>query len=153
MIRKAYILKTISLFLSFWMLFASVGLSVDFHYCEGQLVDWSLIGEELKCDHEKEETKQQDSCCEATHEMICHKGETAHEDSNCCDSDEAEVVIESEFNISSEEIDIAIPTLFLFSFYFSIPESNFDSDYLVEHQQKPPIPINRKLATLQTFLL
>ena len=39
MIRKSYILKTISLFLSFWMLFASAGLSVDFHYCEGEIID------------------------------------------------------------------------------------------------------------------
>lgn len=135
------------------MLFASAGLSVDFHYCEGEIVDWSIFGEDLECDHEKEKSKQQDSCCEATHNMVCEQNESSHEESNCCDSDEAEVVIESEFNISSDKIEISIPALFLFSFYYSEINSEFDSDYHVEHQQKPPIPINRKLAALQSFLI
>lgn len=154
MIRNTYILKTISLFLSFWMLCASAGLSIDFHYCEGKIVDWSITGQELECHHDKEgEKEKMDSCCKASQEVLCHESETNSTKSNCCDTDEAEVIIENEFNISSENIEFSLPLL-LFTSYF-IQEKGFSPYFKIPvvQQQKPPIPINRKLAILETFVI
>ncbi len=135
------------------MLFASAGLSVDFHYCEGEIVDWSIIGQELECDHEKEESKSVDSCCEATHVLVCNESETNHNDSNCCDTDEAEVVIENEFNISSEEINTTAPLLVLLSFFIQSKTIDNSDELFYTQEQKPSVPINRRLATLETFLI
>ena len=153
MIRNSYILKTIALFLSFWMFFASAGLSIDFHYCEGKIVDWSVFGGEPECDHDNKEIKEVDSCCEATQKMTCHEGEAEIQESNCCDSDQTEIIIENEFNISSEEVEYTVPVLFLASFFIQLEIIEDNLNYLVEDQQKPPIPINRKLASLQSFLI
>ncbi|MDB9932012.1 hypothetical protein OAD28_04725 [Flavobacteriales bacterium] len=153
MIRNSYILKTISLFLSFWMLFASAGLSVDFHYCEGEIVDWSIIGQELECEHEKEEAEKVDSCCEAKQVMACNQNESNHNDSNCCDTDEAQVIIENDFNISSEEINTTAPLLVLLSFFVQSETIDNSDELFYVQKQKPLIPINRRLATLETFLI
>jgi hypothetical protein len=154
MIRNNYILKTLSLFLSFWMFTASAGISVDFHYCEGEIVDWTILGQELECDHEKEDIKETDSCCKANnHEVICNDTEFTQVDSNCCDSSEAQVIIENEFNISSEEIELIFPALYFLSFFIQSDESALDTKHIIEYQKKVSIPINRKLAVLQTFLI
>ena len=135
------------------MLFASAGLSVDFHYCEGEIVDWSIIGQELECDHEKEEAENVDSCCEVSHAVVCNEGETSHNDSNCCDTDEAEVVIENEFNVSSEELNTAAPLLVLLSFFVQSETVDNSDELFYVQKQKPLIPINRRLATLETFVI
>lgn len=135
------------------MLFASVGLSIDFHYCEGEIVDWSIIGQELKCDHEKEEAKNVDSCCEASENKNCNENETNHNDFNCCDTDESEVVIENEFNLSSEQKLVVAPLLVLLSFVNQTEAIENSTEQFFSDKEKPAVPINRRLAALETFLI
>lgn len=153
MIRNTYILKTTSLLLSFWMLCASAGLSVDFHYCEGELVDWSIIGEELQCDHDKEETKQLDACCESSEKMSCNENDMAHEEGNCCSSDEAQVVIENEFKLSAEETNPFAPLLILMPFFLKKEAVETSKESFFSQEKEPFVPINRRLAVLETFLI
>lgn len=152
MIRNNYILKTVSLFLSFWMLSASSGLSVSFHYCEGKIVDWSLIGQELECDHE-EESEENSSCCEATHELMCHSDTKSYTEDNCCESGEAQMSIQQEFNVASEDLKTETTALFLFSLFSSQETKENLHSFLSQEDRITPLPINRRLASLQTFLL
>ncbi len=152
MIRNTYILKTLSLFLSFWMLTASTGLSVDFHYCEGKIVDWSISGSELICEHEKSDV-QEDSCCKATHNKVCDSQTTEINQSDCCKSGEAEMNVSQNFNLANAELDVVIPLFVSYPFQMSGVDFNV-GEYLVHcDQEVPPTPKLRRLALIQSFLL
>ena len=150
---KPFILKSTSLLLSFWMLIASTGLSVDFHYCEGEIVDWSIFTDDLGCEHEKELESKID-CCEATHAMVCNDNEENHlTRGNCCSSDEAEVIIETEFNISSNEVEFEIPQL-LFLWSFLEPANNtLIAEVNREYSISLPKQRHKNLSINQVFLL
>lgn len=152
MIRNSFILKTISVFLTFWMLFASAGLSVDFHYCDGEIVDWNISGNELICNHAKQEAEPS-SCCKSSHDFL----ETSHKftqiEDDCCDTGEAEMVVSQEFDLSKSEIEFLIPVVFYFS--LNLPSVKSESVKQIGEQKVnfPSIPILRKLACIQTFII
>lgn len=153
MIKNKVILKTVSLFLSFWMLLASSGLSIDFHYCEGELVDWSLFDAHSGCDHEKKEIIQE-SCCESSPIMECHdQSREQIKKENCCSSDEAHVNIEAQFNLVAQEVEFTIPQLI---YSYSIIESKLSDkeeiNYLLDRKIPPTLP-KKELSFIQVFLL
>ena len=69
-----------ALIMAFLMFFTSVGFSVDFHYCKGELKSFSLIGEASACHAEKKvcprhakkelEDKSEDSKCCSNEKVI-----------------------------------------------------------------------------------
>ncbi len=150
--RNTAIFKTISLFLCFWMLFASIGISVDFHYCDGEIVDWNLTGNELICEHAQQQ-KEESSCCKASHEPFDETERTPQIEDGCCDTGEAEMIMSQEFDFGQTEIECFIPTLL----YFSLNLSNSQVLVLktIQKQEKefPPVPILRKLASIQMFII
>lgn len=153
MIKNKVILKTVSLFLSFWMLLASSGLSIDFHYCEGELVDWSLFDNHSECDHVKKEVIQE-SCCESTSTIEYHDQSTEQiKKENCCSSGEAHVNIEAQFNLVAQEVEFTIPQLI---YSYSIIESGFsieeEINYLLDGKVPPILP-KKELSFIQVFLL
>ena len=103
-----------SLFLSFWMLMASTGISVNFHYCEGEIVNWSVLNSADECDH-KQAVK---SCCETEVVKECHNpSEPSIEKTDCCSSDQASFELETEFNLSGSEVTFTLPQLLILSQY------------------------------------
>lgn len=152
MIRNTLILKTISLFLSFWMLFASAGLSVDFHYCDGNIVDWNITGAELFCEHSVQKMEES-SCCKASHDFVLDTDKMLQIEQGCCDTGEAELVISQDFDLNQTEIELSISVLLSASFHLNSKCSQSSTQYLGQQNDFPPIPILRKLATIQTFIL
>ncbi len=152
MIRNSYLIKSISLFLAFWMLTASVGLSVDFHYCEGEIVDWSISGSELVCEH-RETKVEKKSCCEASHNLVCDSQTSKTDRSDCCKSGEAEINVSQDFNLGEGEMELIIPLLIFASFQLNAVKRDGDPFLCDFTQEKPPISNLRQLALFQTYLL
>lgn len=152
MLRNIYILKTISLFLSFWMLFASAGLSIDFHFCDGKIVDWNISGSELICEHAKQEIEKS-SCCKASHDVIGDKDKIPQIEDGCCDTGEAEMVISQDFDLNQTELDIAIPILFSYSFHLPVIQSENVKEICEQQKEFPSVSVLKKLASIQTFVI
>gem|GEM_PF-3690592 len=152
MIRNSYLIKSISLFLAFWMLTTSVGLSVDFHYCEGEIVDWSISGSELICEH-RETKVEKSSCCEASHNVVCNSQTSKTDGSDCCRSVEAEMNVSQDFNLGEGEMELIIPLLIFASFQLNAVACDEDPFLCRFSQEKPPISNLRQLALFQTYLL
>jgi len=138
--------------LAFWMLTASVGLSVDFHYCEGEIVDWSISGSELICEH-RETKVEKSSCCEASHNVVCNSQTSKTDGSDCCKSVEAEMNVSQDFNLGEGEMELIIPLLIFASFQLNAVACDEDPFLCRFSQEKPPISNLRQLALFQTYLL
>ena len=152
MIKNKFILKSVSLFLSFWMLLASTGMSLNYHFCEGKIVDWSLFSSELECEHEAEQ--EIESCCKADLPSQCHDIQDFQlEKSNCCDTDEASVSIESEFDLSNSKAEINLPQLIILSQIF-VPElCKEQHEFRDVFKESPPILYTSELSFIQSFLI
>ncbi|MGB1040829.1 MAG: HYC_CC_PP family protein [Flavobacteriales bacterium] len=152
MTKNKFILKSVSLFLSFWMLIASAGLSMNFHYCEGEIVDWSIFSGELECEHDNEQ--QVESCCEADFHSEClDVQDFKFEKSNCCDTDEASVSIESEFDLSNSKAKINMPQLIILS-QIVVPElCKEQHEFRDVLKESPPILYTSEQSFIQSFLI
>lgn len=150
MIKNKFILKSISLFLSFWMLLASTGFSVNYHYCEGEIVNWSILDNADECEHEIEVKP----CCEIENATKCHNpSDVTVKKSDCCNSDQASVVLESEFNLTSSEVEFTVPQLIILSqFLFSVSTSeNKQIEYV--NYEVPLLEYRQEAPFIQSFLI
>lgn len=150
MITNKSILKSVSLFLAFWMLMASTGFSVNFHYCEGEIVNWSVLNDADLCDH-KQEVK---SCCEKETTKKCHSSsEEILEKSDCCSSDQTTMELGSEFNLQDREFEITLPQFIILS-QFIISVSPNDQDIIEENDYEVPVLFYRQEAPfIESFLI
>ena len=152
MIKNKFILKSVSLFLSLWMLLASTGLSMNFHYCEGEIVDWSIFSGELECEHDNK--KEVESCCKTDFKSECHESQSSQlKESNCCDTDQAAFSIESEFDLSNSKAEINLPQLIILSQIF-VPElSKEQHEFTAVFKESPPILYTSEISFIQSFLI
>lgn len=139
-----------SLFLSFWMLMASTGFSVSFHYCEGEIVNWSILNDAAECDH-KEEIK---SCCESEAVSKCSSpSQDVIDDSECCSSDQAKMELESEFSLQKVEFELSLPQFVILS-QFVLPVSVEEIDEIqLKEYEKPILYYKMDEPFIQSFLI
>ena len=153
--RNLYINKGIALFLAFWMLFASIGFSVDFHYCEGEIVDWSLIGNADKCDHENEIIESED-CCSLELISTCHDDHSKAKEieiSNCCSTGNASCQLENDFEFISLNTGIS-PLLVILTASFVPVNIIVEKEITIFYtNSSPPILSKQGLSYTQSFLL
>ncbi|MDF1697839.1 MAG: hypothetical protein P1U56_18470 [Saprospiraceae bacterium] len=91
--RHKRIHRITALILAFMMLFSSVGFSVDFHYCKGNLKSFSLIGEASACHQAKK-------ICPRHAEM---QVEEKSDDSKCCTNETIVVEdLDTDYNVSPD---------------------------------------------------
>lgn len=139
-----------SLFLSFWMLLASTGFSVNYHYCEGEIVNWSLLTDADECDHAVEVK----SCCEIENATKCHNPtEVKVEKSDCCSSDRASMLLESDFNFTDSETEFTLTHLVILS-QFLLAFSN-EEDVIMEPSdyEVPILQYRQEAPFIQSFLI
>ena len=134
-----------ALTMAFLMFFTSVGYSVDFHYCKGDLKSFSLVGEASTC-HGMTKT------CPRHAEM---QVEEKSENSNCC-SNETIVIddldVDYNFSIEAELTDLQVKfvSAFVYTFNdFSLPKVEKIS-FLENHNPLPPMDI---YVLLERFLI
>ena len=134
-----------ALIMAFLMFFASVGFSVDFHYCKGELKSFSLIGEASAC-HKEMKT------CPRHAEMQTVED---NEDSKCC-SNETVVVddIDVDYNLTSSfeltDLQVKIVSAFVYSFSGNIlPEVIQNTRF----KKQPPLLTRDIYVLLERFLI
>lgn len=150
MIKNKFILKSISLFLSFWMLLASTGFSVNYHYCEGEIVNWSVLNDAEECDHEIEVK----TCCEIENATKCHSpSDVTVEKSDCCSSDRASMLLESDFNFSDSQVEFTLAHCIILS-QFLLTFSN-EEDIKIESTdyEVPLLKYRQEAPFIQSFLI
>lgn len=151
MIKNKFILKSISLFLSFWMLLASTGFSVNYHYCEGEIVNWSILTDADNCDHEQEEIK---SCCELESATACSNPTDLKVDkSDCCSSDRTSMYLESDFNLSDRDVEFAFTHFIIISQYVFSLEIEENQQIKPSEFEVPLLKYRKESPFTQSFLI
>ena len=144
MIRKNRTYKLFSLLMAILLFCSSVGFSVDFHYCKGELKSFSLIGSAKTC-----------------HDInkVCPRHSTStpslEKEKNCCTNKTLIVDnIDQDFTIiqAISFVDIEIVTLATPIPIFTIQDL---SDHHIPQfeQYKPPLPKEDFPILFQSFLL
>jgi hypothetical protein len=134
-----------ALTLAILMFCASVGFSVDLHYCKGDLKSFSFFGEASSCHTSKK------SC--PHHQNL--QAEDGAEKKDCCNNETVEFDdLDEDFTFSPviefSELNIKFVTAFIYSFIgvtFPITNSN---TFLKSSHHKPPIDI---YVLLERYLL
>ena len=137
------------------MFMVSSGFSLSLHYCEGELENWSFIGDSDSCDHNHEEEK---SCHEEEIEpkSCCTKNdnETTVRD-NCCKSSTKTALLKENFNLSS--INFSLPAVItLYSLFVSsqhLTNNVSVESYYKKSKENPPILIEDIPIHIQSFLI
>lgn len=133
---------------------SSTGLSIDLHYCQGQIKSFSLIGEAESC---HQQTKK--VCCKKEHK-ICHAAQSNQDDlgkceKNCCSNktikvesnDEAKKLQSTELSQKQVKFLTAFVQVFLL-------EKIDLSKIIVPHLNYIPPLLNKNIPILiQSFLL
>lgn len=106
--KKTVFHKIIAVFLSVIVLFSSIGVILNTHYCHtSQTVQKSFLPLPLQCEHEGQqicgnmaavEGVQQDSCCATHSEIIAKKAD------NCCEDSTQYLKIISNFELPQVQI-------------------------------------------------
>jgi len=127
------------------MCFTSVGYSVDFHYCKGDLKSFSVVGEATTCHGTMK------SCPRHVEMQIEEKSE----DSSCC-SNETIIIdnLDADFNVSPDveltDIQVKFVSAFVYTFNdFSLPKV-VKSSFFEKHNPLPPRDI---YVLLERFLI
>lgn len=138
------------------MLLVSTGFSIDFHFCQGQLKSFSLVGEAASCHNEDKESTcaQGKMACHAT--SMANQGESGTCDKGCCsniqfelssiDETDQKIVIETSVLPSNKALSAIIPTTILWLGALS----KHIHPYL---NYRPPILDKQIILLIQSFLL
>lgn len=145
------------------MLVTSSGLSMDVHFCRGELINFSFFGEAEPCEmalKQKEKTpikEETHSCCHAKKvekvevETCSHTSEIK---GNCCHNEsysmDASGAYEAEqFTLGFTTLIVEIPQIYTLDLAFF----GFKSELNYFHYYHPP-PISRDIQTLhQVFII
>ena len=131
---------------------ASTGMSLNYHYCEGEIVDWGLFSSELECEHEKQ--VETESCCEVDFHSECHDmGEIHFDEGSCCDTDEATISIESKFDVTSSKAEFTLPQLIILSQIMVPVFCTEQHDFIRLTKESPPILYTSEQSFIQSFLI
>ena len=137
--------RNTALILAFLMFFTSIGFSVDFHYCKGDLKSFSFIGKASACHQTKK-------ACPRHKEM---KSEEKSNDSKCC-SNETVVVedLDVDYNFSSDaeltDLQVKFVTDFVYTLNGLTLPNIVKSDFPKTDDPLPPRDI---YVLLERFLI
>ena len=98
MFSKIHIIKHIAVIMSLVMFVSTVGIAVDFHFCQGDLQNISFFKKSKTC---HEIVKQ--SHCKKHTKPPCHQSEndSFNKKKGCCDSESVVIQFDTEFSVPS----------------------------------------------------
>ena len=148
-IRK--ISKKIALLLSFWLFFGTVGLSVDFHYCGGELSNWGVISDAHECETERKAALSSKTCCkekpvvnESCDSAQIHQG-------GCCSTDSNELLLDAEFNGVYASESSLLPLFFTYSYIYTT--FNNSKNTTCFYTNEVPSLLVHEISFTQVFLI
>ena len=138
------------------MLFSSVGFSMDVHYCQGGIRDFSFVGKADKCDMMKEAKvkKEEHACCKNKKEIVSHCAQNNSDSEiikgKCCHNEKFELQSIDDTNTSTSleltNVDLTfiavyvLNSIYLFECetevnnYFNYKPPPIDYDVTILHQ-------------------
>ncbi len=145
---RAY--KHITLLLAFLMFFTSTGLSLDMHYCQGQLKSISFIGKAKSCHEKESHCKKHKASCQSLNQNTKESS-----DNSCCNNKTVTVQLDVEY------IDAQAPTIDLNSFQFLVAYTNvfvvknniYSTSTIPFQNYKPPLLTRDIPVLIQSFLI
>lgn len=143
-LKKSY--RVTALILAFLMFFTSIGYSIDFHYCKGDLKSFSLFGKAASCHTQKK------SCPNHTNTQL-----SPEKEKDCCSNEKLEIDnLDVDYDISStiDFNDLQVKSKVIFAFVHNYIEHNFNyiksSNYF---KKAVPIPQRDIYVLLERYLL
>lgn len=163
LIKQSITYRLSAFFLTFLMLFSSVGFSIDVHYCKGGIEKIGFFGEADECDMMKDAKievvqETEHACCGNKQKKIaqCEKksSDESFKKGNCCHNENymlqtvEDGTTSSYLEVSNEDLDFV--TVFIINtFYLFDGENVGESNYYY----KPPL-IDYDVTILhQVFLI
>jgi len=136
--------KIFPISLALLILVTNLGLTINHHYCGGELAESSFaFGEEtLGCGMEKKE----DNCSQEDYQNTIKQ-------KNCCKNQYVQLTLDNEFKVSNleeSEINLYFFTSFLIT-YFKSPITQVDEETYLTYTP-PLLKLNRQIL-FQSFLL
>jgi len=151
-INRTY--RLISLTLALMIFTSSVGLTIDLHYCGGELKSTSFIGNAKSC-HDIAIAKSNKSC-RHHQKTIKTEDKISSNPKDCCENKTQRYQLDDDRNIVISDINIStISTDFIhaFIFVFALNINSYENKTESFNDYHPPI-ISRDFSVLfQNFLL
>ena len=88
--------KAFSLFLAFFFAFQAIGVTVDVHYCKGEMQSISFFGEATPCT--KANSENLHACCKKRLEKLTSK-DGLKKDDHCCLNELFHLQLEGEYEV------------------------------------------------------
>jgi hypothetical protein len=133
------------------LLSSSSGFSIDFHYCQGKLKSFSLLGDAKNC-HDKLASNK--TC--KHHQKNLEEAETSCEEKeDCCKNDKIHFQLEQDQIISTSDSGITNSGLTYSLAYSASLRASFDlpNDNYTPVYYKPPLIPKDIPVLIQSFLL
>ena len=136
------------------VLTTSVGISMDMHYCQGNLKNINLIGDAQTC-HDKAQKAKTNHCSKK--EKACHKKEQKtcgdkinHDD--CCENKAVFVQLEEEF-LQASDASVQVEFKFIVAFFLTdLSLESIDKEVVHYKNYKPPLLDKNIPLLMQSFL-
>lgn len=135
--------KAVHIFMAAAVLIATMGLTINMHFCHDQLIDLALFA-------------PAESCCDAGMEVVCHHQDGISQADHCEDDS---IVLEAleDFLGSSSAINFeskeSTDLLFWIALHIGSPGIHEDVKSIVPDHYQPPPYQEVDLAQIQSFLI
>ena len=140
-----------ALFLALLMVFYSIGISIDLHFCQGNFKTFSLLGKAKSC----HEISSAPKGCQHHQKMVIQKAACEQQNMGCCENKTLEFQSDESIYLQSHSFDFHQEIRFLFvEAYTHFPQGKFEeNDFSPFAQYKPPLIDKDIPIFVQSFLL
>ncbi len=149
--KRTFPYRVLALTMAFLMFFSSVGISMDMHFCQGNLKNVSLFGKAKSC-YELESEGISSHCSKK--QSSCHKKTTAEDHKGCCNNETIDIQLDTDFvdvsvtNLNIQQLHFVVAYIYT---YFGLSTEQFSPSKFLYY--KPPLPDKDLLVFIQSFLL
>lgn len=144
-------IKISAILLTTLILISSIGISLDMHYCQGQLKSIAFLGQAKSCHTAKKMQNCHHKKDTSSKNKLTNKNDNSKD--NCCQNEKL-VITKSDFNTTNPQFvsfnnhQLTFITSFVISFICNYNQSINQSHY---SKYIPPLPHNDVIILFQTF--
>lgn len=155
MLKRIRKYKLVAVMMSVLMFTATIGFSIDMHFCQGNFKNLSFIGNANTC-HDVAKKLPDDHCAKL--QTTCHKVDPLSSKSvdtkGCCDNKTVSVQLEDDYVASNFAVDKVNQDYFLLAFILTqINAENNSVNSTPYRNYKPPLIEKDIPVFFQTFLI
>ncbi|GAA0874897.1 hypothetical protein GCM10009118_13050 [Wandonia haliotis] len=138
-----------AVFLAILMLSSSIGVSMDVHFCGGELKSFNFFGEADACEMQEPKKDYNRSCCDS--EQIKENQQCEHSSelqNNCCHNETFSIDVSDSFEVDYFTLNLSQSPVYIpLNCHFQLTFSEIKSELNYFHYYHPP-PIDQDIQVL-----